>query len=81
MHIHSGLTNCNAWSPDFVMSGCSVAHLRSAMSSWDHTLKADSNDSSGNFAVKGREEHLRCLRFLSDQFHPYESQVQQQCSK
>jgi hypothetical protein len=56
-----------------------VAHLRSAMSSWDHNLKAESNDSSGNFAVKGREEHLRCRRFLSGQFHPSDSQVQQLC--
>lgn len=49
------------------------------MSSWDNTLKTDSNDSSGNFAVKGREEHLRCQHFLSGQFHPSESQVQQLC--
>lgn len=72
-------SNCNSRSPDFGTNGCSVAHFHRPMSSRDNTLKIDSNYSSGNFAVKGREEHLRCQHFLSCQFHPFQSQVQQLC--
>jgi len=73
--------NCNSQSPDFVATGCSEAHFRWDMSWWDHTLKTESNDLSGNFAVKGQEENLGRQNCLSGLFHPSGSQAQQLCSQ
>jgi len=73
--------NCNSQSPDFVATGCSEVHFCWDMSCWNHTLKPGSNDLSGNFAVKGREENLARQNCLSGLFHPSGSQAQQLCSQ